>query len=42
MIAEGNAYADDTDPKVQKEDGLNRLPSKRRDRPSAESLVIFK
>lgn len=42
MIAEGNAYADDTDPKVQKEDRLNRLPSKRRDRPPAESLAIFK
>jgi glutamyl-tRNA synthetase len=42
MILEGNAYADDTDPKVQKEDRLNRLPSKRRDRPLAESLAIFK
>jgi glutamyl-tRNA synthetase len=34
MIADGNAYADDTDPKVQREDRLNRLPSKRRDRPA--------
>ncbi|KAK4140985.1 tRNA synthetases class I, catalytic domain-containing protein [Dichotomopilus funicola] len=41
MISEGNAYADDTDPDVQKEDRLNRLPSKRRDRPAAESLAIF-
>jgi glutamyl-tRNA synthetase len=41
MIAEGNAYADDTDPEVQKTDRLNRLPSKRRDRPSEESLAIF-
>jgi glutamyl-tRNA synthetase len=42
MIAEGNAYADDTDPDVQKEDRRNRLPSKRRDRPSTESLAIFR
>ncbi|KAK4103989.1 hypothetical protein N658DRAFT_514005 [Parathielavia hyrcaniae] len=41
MIADGNAYADDTDPDVQKEDRLNRLPSKRRDRPPAESLAIL-
>ncbi|KAK4111327.1 Nucleotidylyl transferase [Canariomyces notabilis] len=33
MIAEGNAYADDTDPDVQRAERLNRLPSKRRDRP---------
>jgi glutamyl-tRNA synthetase len=42
MISGGNAYADDTDPDVQKEERLNRLPSKRRDRPAAESLAIFK
>lgn len=42
MTAEGNAYADDTDPEVQKEERLNRLPSKRRDRPSEESLAISK
>lgn len=42
MIAEGNAYADDTDPEVQTEERRNRLPSKRRDRPPAESLAIFK
>jgi glutamyl-tRNA synthetase len=41
MIAEGNAYADDTDPDVQREERLNRLPSKRRDRPSAESLATY-
>ncbi len=41
MISEGNAYADDTDPEVQKTDRRNRLPSKRRDRPSEESLAIF-
>lgn len=41
MISEGNAYADDTDPDVQKEDRLNRLPSKRQDRPAEESLAIF-
>lgn len=42
MIAAGNAYADDTDPNVQKEERRIRLPSKRRDRPAAESLAIFK
>ncbi|KAH6847686.1 tRNA synthetases class I, catalytic domain-containing protein [Chaetomium sp. MPI-CAGE-AT-0009] len=42
MIAERNAYADDTDPEVQKEERRIRLPSKRRDRPSDESLAIFK
>lgn len=42
MIAEGNAYADDTDSEVQKEERRIRLPSKRRDRPSDESLAIFK
>ena len=42
MIADGNAYADDTDPEIQKEQRRNRLPSKRRDRPAEESLAIFK
>ena len=42
MIAEGNAYADDTDPEVQKVERRSRLPSKRRDRPAEESLAIFK
>ncbi|KAK4243113.1 tRNA synthetases class I, catalytic domain-containing protein [Corynascus novoguineensis] len=41
MIADGNAYADDTDPEIQTQDRRNRLPSKRRDRPSHESLAIF-
>jgi glutamyl-tRNA synthetase len=41
MIADGNAYADGTDPTVQKEERCRRLPSKRRDRPPAESLAIF-
>ena len=42
LIRDGGAYADDTDPEVQKEDRKNRLPSKRRDRPAEESLAIFK
>ncbi len=42
MIRDGLAYADDTDPEVQKQDRRNRLPSKRRDRPPAESLAVFK
>ncbi len=41
MIKEGKAYADDTDPEIQKEDRKNRLPSKRRDRPAEESVAIF-
>lgn len=42
MIREGKAYADDTDPEVQKEDRKNRRPSSRRDRPPEESLAAFK
>ncbi|KAH6889496.1 tRNA synthetases class I, catalytic domain-containing protein [Thelonectria olida] len=42
MILDGNAYADDTDPEVQKADRMNRLPSKRRDRPAEESLAMFR
>ena len=42
MIVDGNAYADDTDPEVQKKERRNRLPSKRRDRSLEESLAIFK
>lgn len=42
MISDGNAYADDTDPAVQKEERMNRLPSKRRDRPAEQSLAIFR
>ena len=42
MIANGNAYADDTDPEAQREERRNRLPSKRRDRPPEQSLAIFK
>ncbi|KAI5456729.1 tRNA synthetases class I, catalytic domain-containing protein [Mariannaea sp. PMI_226] len=41
MIRDGNAYADDTDPEVQKEDRMKRLASKRRDRPAEESLAMF-
>ncbi|UPK95158.1 hypothetical protein LCI18_006093 [Fusarium solani-melongenae] len=42
MILDGGAYADDTDPEVQKADRMNRLPSKRRDRPAEESLAMFR
>lgn len=42
LIRDGNAYADDTDPEIQKEDRKNRRPSARRDRPAEESLAIFK
>ncbi|CAI6090197.1 unnamed protein product [Clonostachys chloroleuca] len=42
MIRAGKAYADDTDPEIQKKDRMNRLPSARRDRPAEESLAIFK
>lgn len=42
MILDGNAYADDTDPEVQKDDRKNRLASKRRDRPAEESLAMFR
>ncbi|KAM3537228.1 hypothetical protein ARSEF1564_009850 [Beauveria bassiana] len=42
LISDGNAYADDTDPEIQKKDRYKRLPSSRRDRPAAESLEIFK
>lgn len=42
MIRDGNAYADDTDPEVQKADRMKRLPSARRDRPAEESLAIFR
>lgn len=42
MILDGGAYADDTDPEVQKEDRKNRLASKRRDRPAEESLAMFR
>lgn len=41
LISDGNAYADDTDPEIQKKDRYNRLPSARRDRPASESLAIF-
>lgn len=42
LISDGKAYADDTDPEIQKKDRYNRLPSARRDRPASESLAIFK
>jgi glutamyl-tRNA synthetase len=42
LIKLGHAYADDTDPEVQKEDRKNRLPSKCRDRPAEESLAMLK
>lgn len=42
LISDGNAYADDTDPEVQKKDRYERRPSAQRDRPAAESLAIFK
>ncbi|KAJ4410571.1 hypothetical protein N0V82_009235 [Gnomoniopsis sp. IMI 355080] len=42
MIAEGNAYADDTPQEEQAGDRRNRRPSKRRDRPAEESLAMFK
>lgn len=42
MINLGKAYADDTDPEQQSADRMKRLPSKRRDRPAAESLAIFR
>ncbi|KAF4121996.1 glutamyl-tRNA synthetase [Geosmithia morbida] len=42
LIRSGGAYADDTDPEVQKEDRMNRKPSKCRDRPVEESLAMFK
>ncbi|KAF7561803.1 hypothetical protein G7046_g2356 [Stylonectria norvegica] len=42
MIRDGNAYADDTDQELQKNDRMNRLASKNRDRPVEESLAMFK
>ncbi|KAH0594656.1 hypothetical protein MHUMG1_07490 [Metarhizium humberi] len=42
LISDGNAYAEDTDSKIQKDNRRDRLPSKRRDRPASESLAIFK
>ncbi|KFG77478.1 glutamyl-tRNA synthetase [Metarhizium anisopliae] len=42
IISDGNAYAEDTDSKIQKDNRRDRLPSKRRDRPASESLAIFK
>lgn len=42
LIADGNAYAEDTDPKVQATLRRDRKPSARRDRPASESLAIFK
>lgn len=42
MILDGNAYADDTDPEIQKADRKNRLASARRDRPAEESLAMFR
>lgn len=42
LIKSGGAYADDTDPEIQKEDRMNRRPSKCRDRPAEESLAMFK
>ncbi|KAK2599045.1 hypothetical protein QQS21_005512 [Conoideocrella luteorostrata] len=41
LISDGNAYAEDTDPEVQKDDRRNRLASECRDRPPSESLAIF-
>ena len=42
MIRDGNAYADDTDPSIHKEDRRNRLPNPCRDRSPEESIVMFK
>lgn len=42
LIRSGNAYADDTDPEIQKADRKDRKPSKCRDRPVEESLAMFK
>ncbi|KJK78036.1 hypothetical protein H634G_06619 [Metarhizium anisopliae BRIP 53293] len=42
LISDGNAYAEDTDSKIQEDNRRDRLPSKRRDRPASESLAIFK
>lgn len=41
LIQSGHAYADDTDQEVQKDDRMNRRPSKCRDRPAEESLAMF-
>lgn len=42
LIADGKAYAEDADPKVQAVIRKNRQASARRDRPPSESLAIFK
>ncbi|KAI6781456.1 glutamyl-tRNA synthetase [Emericellopsis cladophorae] len=41
LIKSGNAYADDTEPEIQKEDRMNRRASKCRDRPAEESLAML-
>lgn len=42
MISDGNAYTDDTPTEALRDQRACRLPSQRRDRSSAESLVLFK
>lgn len=42
LISQGDAYAEDTDPVIQKQDRKARKASARRDRPASESLAIFK
>ncbi|KAH8178833.1 tRNA synthetases class I (E and q), catalytic domain-containing protein [Sarocladium implicatum] len=42
LVRDGKAYADDTDPEIQKEDRRNKLASKCRDRPAEESLAKLK
>ncbi|KAH0597133.1 hypothetical protein MHUMG1_05443 [Metarhizium humberi] len=40
-LCSATAYADDTDPEIQKKDRYKRLPNIQRDRPPAESLAMF-
>ncbi|KAK9442722.1 glutamyl-tRNA synthetase [Metarhizium brunneum] len=40
-LRSATAYADDTDPEIQKKDRYKRLPSIQRDQPPAESLAMF-
>jgi glutamyl-tRNA synthetase len=41
LISDGNAYAEDTPPAIQKKDRKKRLASKCRERPAADSLTIL-
>lgn len=41
-LCSATAYADDTDPEIQKKDRYKRLPNIQRDWPPAESLAMLK